>query len=112
MLDKYLPADKRFVYPFYLSGRLMVFKKVKRLSVECVVRGYLAGSVWAEYQKNNTAFGIPFPNKMLESQELPELLFTPTTKADNRHDTPMIIEKMGKLIGVTMANDIKEKVWQ
>ena len=70
VLDKYLPADNWFVYPSYLSGRLMVVKKVKRLSVECVVRGYLAGSVWAEYQKNNTAFGIPFPNKMLENQEL------------------------------------------
>jgi len=109
VLDKYLPADKRFAYPAYLSGRSMLVKKVKRLPVECVVRGYLAGSAWAEYQKSGTAFGIPLPKKMLESQELPEPLFTPTMKADTGHDMPMSIEKMGKLIGVEMANNIKEK---
>ena len=109
VLDKYLPADKRFAYPAYLSGRSMLVKKVKRLPVECVVRGYLAGSAWVEYQKSGTAFGIPLPKKMLESQELPEPLFTPTMKADTGHDMPMSIEKMGKLIGVEMANNIKEK---
>ena len=109
VLDKYLPADKRFAYPAYLSGRSMLVKKVKRLPVECVVRGYLAGSAWAEYQKSGTAFGIPLPKKMLESQELPEPLFTPTMKADTGHDMPMNIGEMGKLIGVEMANNIKEK---
>jgi len=109
ILDKYLPANKRFAYPAYLSGRSMVVKKVKRLPVECVVRGYLAGSAWAEYQKSGTAFGIPLPKKMVESQELPEPLFTPTTKADTGHDMPMNIGEMGKLIGVEMANNIKEK---
>jgi phosphoribosylaminoimidazole-succinocarboxamide synthase len=109
VLDKYLPANKRFAYPEYLTGRSMVVKKVKRLPVECVVRGYLAGSAWAEYQKSGTAFGIPLPKKMLESQELPEPLFTPTTKADTGHDMPMNIGEMGKLIGVEMANNIKKK---
>ena len=109
VLDKYLPTNKRFAYPAYLAGRSMVVKKVKRLPVECVVRGYLAGSAWAEYQKSGTAFGIPLPEKMLESQELPEPLFTPTTKADTGHDMPMTIEEMGKLIGVKLANDIKDK---
>ena len=109
VLDKYLPADKRFAYPAYLSGRSMLVKKVKRLPVECVVRGYLAGSAWAEYQKSGTAFGIPLPKKMLESQELPEPLFTPTVKADTGHDMPMNIGEMGKLIGVEMANAVKEQ---
>jgi phosphoribosylaminoimidazole-succinocarboxamide synthase len=109
VLDKYLPANKRFAYPDYLAGRSMVVKKVKRLPVECVVRGYLAGSAWAEYQKSGTAFGIPLPKKMLESQELPEPLFTPTTKADTGHDMPMNIGEMGKLIGVEMANNVKKK---
>ena len=108
-LDKYLPVNKRFAYPAYLSGRSMVVKKVKRLPVECVVRGYLAGSAWAEYQKSGTAFGIPLPKKMLESQELPEPLFTPTTKADTGHDMPMDVEEMGKLIGVEMAKNVREK---
>jgi phosphoribosylaminoimidazole-succinocarboxamide synthase len=87
----------------------MVVKKVNRLPVECVVRGYLAGSAWAEYQKSGTAFGIPLPKKMLESQELPEPLFTPTVKADTGHDMPMNIGEMGKLIGVEMANAVKEQ---
>jgi phosphoribosylaminoimidazole-succinocarboxamide synthase len=108
-LDKYLPVNKRFAYPAYLSGRSMVVKKVNRLPVECVVRGYLAGSAWAEYQKSGTAFGIPLPKKMLESQELPEPLFTPTVKADTGHDMPMNLGEMGKLIGVEMANAVKEQ---
>jgi phosphoribosylaminoimidazole-succinocarboxamide synthase len=109
VLDKYLPADKRFDYPAYLAGRSMIVKKARRLNVECVVRGYLAGSAWVEYQHNGTAFGIPLPGKMLESQELPEPVFTPTTKAEAGHDLPMTIEEMGKLIGVTLAKNIKEK---
>ncbi len=109
VLDKYLPIEKRFAYPEYLAGRSMIVKKVKRLPVECVVRGYLAGSAWTEYQKNGTAFGIPLPKKMLESQELPEPLFTPTTKADTGHDMPMTMEEMGKELGATLANAIKEK---
>src|SRR5271157_2704112 len=109
VLDKYLPADKRFDYPAYLAGRSMIVKKVRRLNVECVVRGYLAGSAWVEYQHSGTAFGIPLPEGMLESQELPEPLFTPTTKANYGHDMPLTIEEMGKLIGETLANNIKGK---
>jgi len=109
VLDKYLPANKRFAYPAYLKGRSMIVKKVNRVPVECVVRGYLAGSAWAEYQKSGTAFGIPLPAKMLESQELPAPLFTPTTKADSGHDLPMTVEEMGALIGIELANSIKEK---
>jgi phosphoribosylaminoimidazole-succinocarboxamide synthase len=109
VLDKYLPANKRFAYPAYLKGRSMIVKKVNRLPVECVVRGYLAGSAWAEYQKSGTAFGIPLPKNMLESQELPAPLFTPTTKADSGHDLPMTVEEMGALIGIELANSIKEK---
>jgi len=109
VLAKYLPSNKRFAYPAYLAGRSMIVKKVKRLPVECVVRGYLAGSAWAEYQKSGTAFGIPLPKNMLESQELPAPLFTPTTKADSGHDMPMTVEEMGSLIGIELANNIKEK---
>ena len=109
ILDKYLRADKHFTYPAYLAGRSMVVKKVKRLSVECVVRGYLAGSAWTEYQKSGTAFGLPLPKGMLESQELPEPLFTPTTKADTGHDMPMTIEEMAGELGTAVANTIKEK---
>ncbi|MCX6003929.1 MAG: phosphoribosylaminoimidazolesuccinocarboxamide synthase [Chloroflexi bacterium] len=109
VLDKYLPANKRFTYPEYLVGRSMIVKKVKRLSVECVVRGYLAGSAWVEYQKSVTAFGLPLPKGLLESQEFPEPLFTPTTKAETGHDLTMNMEALIKELGATLANAVKEK---
>lgn len=109
VLDKYLPEDKRFTYPPYLAGRSMIVKKVKRLPVECVVRGYLAGSAWVEYQKSDTAFGLPLPEGMLESQELPEPIFTPTTKAEAGHDLPMTMEEMKKELGAAVADTIREK---
>jgi phosphoribosylaminoimidazole-succinocarboxamide synthase len=108
-LDKYLPAAKRFKYPEYLAGRSMVVKKVKRLPVECVVRGYLAGSAWSEYQKSGTMFGDKAPKGLLESQELPEPVFTPTSKADAGHDEPMTFDGVKKLIGGAIAEQVKEK---
>jgi len=108
-LDKYLPETKRFVYPAYLSGRSMVVKKVQRLPVECVVRGYLAGSAWLEYKKSGTAFGIPLPKGLLESQELLEPIFTPTTKADEGHDMPIAMKDVYKLVGQQIGEQVKEK---
>jgi phosphoribosylaminoimidazole-succinocarboxamide synthase len=108
-LDKYLPADKRFDYPEYLSGRSMVVKKVERLPVECVVRGYISGSAWAEYKKSGTVQGDKMPAGIRESQEFPAPIFTPTTKADSGHDMPMTMDEMKKLIGAGLAEEIKEK---
>ncbi len=108
-LDKYLPANQRFAYPAYLAGRSMVVKKVQRLPVECVVRGYLAGSAWAEYKKSGTAFGLPLPKGLLESQELPEPVFTPTTKADEGHDLPITMKDVYKLAGKEIGEAVKEK---
>jgi len=107
-LDKYLPTAERFTYPAYLSGRSMVVKKVSRLPVECVVRGYLAGSAWSEYKKSGTAFGLPLPKGMLESQELPQPLFTPTTKADEGHDLPITLAEVKKLVGDKVGEAIKK----
>jgi phosphoribosylaminoimidazole-succinocarboxamide synthase len=109
VLDKYLSENKYFAYPSYLAGRSMIVKKVKRLPVECVVRGYLAGSAWTEYQKSGTAFGLPLPEGMLESQELPEPIFTPTTKAETGHDLPMTMGEMKKELGAALADAIREK---
>ncbi|MBN1368769.1 MAG: phosphoribosylaminoimidazolesuccinocarboxamide synthase [Dehalococcoidaceae bacterium] len=89
VLDKYLPASKRFVYPEYLEGRSMVVKKADRISAECVVRGYLAGSGWTEYQQKGSICGVSVPSGLVESQSLPDPIFTPTTKADEGHDMPM-----------------------
>ncbi len=108
-LDRYLAADKRFPYPSYLKGRSMVVKRVERIPVECVVRGYLAGSAWAEYQKEGTVSGVPLPKGLRESEELPEPLFTPTTKAETGHDEPLSMEGMKKVVGSSLAQEIKER---
>jgi len=109
-LDAYLPAESRFDYPGYLAGRSMVVKRVKRISVECVVRGYISGSAWAEYKESGTVSGNPMPGGLQESQELPQPLFTPTTKAESGHDQPLSMEEMAKLVGgVALAEGIREK---
>jgi len=108
-LDSYLTAESRFPYPSYLIGRSMVVKKVKRVLVECVVRGYLAGSGWAEYQQYGTVSGIPLAKGLKQSQELPQPIFTPTTKADSGHDEPLSMDKMKKLVGKIVAEELQEK---
>jgi len=108
-LDAYLPAGSRFAPPPYLAGRSMVVKKVKRLMVECVVRGYLAGSAWEEYQQHGTIFGLKIARGLKESQELPQPLFTPTTKAETGHDLPLSKSEMKKLVGENVADELEEK---
>jgi len=108
-LDTYIPAENRFPYPSYLSGRSMVVKKAKRIPVECVVRGYISGSAWAEYQQYGTISGLPIQRGLQESQELPEPLFTPTTKAETGHDQPLTMDEMKRLVGEALAEEISEK---
>jgi phosphoribosylaminoimidazole-succinocarboxamide synthase len=109
-LDAYLPAASRFDYPKYLAGRSMVVKKVKRIPVECVVRGYISGSAWAEYKESGTVSGNPMPKDLEESQEFSEPLFTPTTKAESGHDQPLSMDEMSKLVGgAALAEGIREK---
>ena len=108
-LDTYIPEEHRFSYPSYLSGRSMVVKKAKRIPVECVVRGYISGSAWAEYQQYGTISGLPIQRGLQESQELPEPLFTPTTKAETGHDQPLTMDEMKKLVGEALAEEISEK---
>jgi phosphoribosylaminoimidazole-succinocarboxamide synthase len=72
-----------------LVGRSMLVAKAERIPVECVVRGYLSGSAWAEYKETGTIGHIHLPSGMKESQELPQPIFTPTTKSDTEHDRPL-----------------------
>jgi phosphoribosylaminoimidazole-succinocarboxamide synthase len=67
----------------------MLVRRTKPVSMECIARGYLFGSAWAEYQEHGTVQGRPMPTGMREAEQLPEVLFTPTTKADSGHDLPM-----------------------
>ncbi len=108
-LDTYLPDESRFPYPDYLTVQSMIVKKARRILVECVVRGYLAGSAWAEYEQYGTVSGIALPKGLQQSQELPEPIFTPTTKADTGHDQPLSIDEMKKLVGEDTAEELKEK---
>jgi phosphoribosylaminoimidazole-succinocarboxamide synthase len=108
-LDSYLPPESRFAYPAYLNRRSMIVKKAERIPVECVVRGYLSGSAWAEYQELGTIFGRPLPEGLEESQELPQPLFTPTTKAETGHDQPLSMDEMKRLVGEATAQEIEEK---
>ena len=106
-LDKYLPKNMRFEYPEYLIGRSMIVKKVERLPVECVVRGYLAGSGWAEYKISKSVCGVKLPEGLRQSQLLPEIIFTPTTKGDNTHDLPMTYQEVEETVGAAIALKLK-----
>jgi len=108
-LDSYLLAKDRFPYPSYLAGRSMIVKKARRIPVECVVRGYLSGSAWVEYQQNGTISGFSLPKGLKQSQELPQPLFTPTTKAETGHDLPLTMDEVKRLVGATLAEEIEQK---
>ena len=108
-LDTYIPAENHFPYPSYLAGRSMVVKKGKRIPIECVVRGYLAGSGWTEYQQYGAISGLPLPRGLQESQELPEPLFTPTTKEEIGHDQPITTDEIRKMVGEDIAEDIRRE---
>lgn len=90
-----------------LFGRSMLVKKAKRVDVECVVRGYLAGSGWASYQKTGEICGQKLPAGLKESERLPELLFTPTTKAEHgEHDEPISIDQMRDEVGTELTDKL------
>jgi len=96
-------------YPAGLAHRSMIVRKAKRISVECVVRGYLSGSAWAEYSAKGTVNGVAMRSGMRESEQFPEPIFTPTTKAESGHDQPLSIDGMSKLVGGELAGELREK---
>lgn len=91
-----------------LAGRSMIVKKTKPLTVECVVRGYLAGSGWKEYQKSQSVCGIRLPTGLQLASQLPEPIFTPSTKADEGHDENIDMATCAKMLGNEMAQRVKE----
>ncbi len=99
--------DLPFELPEELIGRSTIARKAELLPVECIVRGYMAGSAWAEYQSSGTVCGRALPPGILESEQFPEPLFTPTTKADMGHDENLSEEEFVNLIGVEAANALR-----
>ncbi len=95
-------------YPEQLQGRSMLVKKAEVVPVECVVRGYLAGSGWKEYQKQGTVCGITLPKGLVDSEKLPEPIFTPAAKNNVGHDENISFERMNEIVGVELANKLKE----
>jgi phosphoribosylaminoimidazole-succinocarboxamide synthase len=98
-----------------LARRSMIVKKAKPLAIECIVRGYLSGSGWKEYKKSQTVCGIKLPAGLTESAELPEPLFTPSTKAEAGHDENISFEAAQKIVGAELANqarDLSLKIYQ
>jgi phosphoribosylaminoimidazole-succinocarboxamide synthase len=86
-----------------LAGRSMIVKKAQPLAIECVVRGYLAGSGWKEYREKQTICGIKLPPGLKESSELPEPVFTPATKAESGHDENIPFEEAARIVGHDIA---------
>ena len=89
--------DSSFTLGTSLIGRSMLVAKAERIPVECVVRGYLSGSAWAEYKETGRVGDIHLPSGMKESQELSRPVFTPTTKSDTEHDRPLTNEDISEL---------------
>jgi phosphoribosylaminoimidazole-succinocarboxamide synthase len=87
----------------------MYVHQVDIVPVECVVRGYLAGSGWKEYQQSGTVCGVPLPDGLQNSSKLPEPIFTPTTKAAEGHDMPMTYEEVEQAIGKELAHQLRSK---
>ncbi|KNC34394.1 hypothetical protein FF38_08347 [Lucilia cuprina] len=93
-----------------LKDRCMVVNKLKILPLEVIVRGYITGSAWSEYTKNGTVHGVPQPDGLQESQQFPEPIFTPSTKAEaGKHDVNISKEQAAKILG---DNELLEKVEQ
>ena len=85
-------------------GRSMLVKKAKRLNAECIVRGYLSGSGWKDYQRSGTVCGIPLSEGLRESERLPEAIFTPSTKPDVGHDENISYGQLVEIVGEDRAN--------
>jgi phosphoribosylaminoimidazole-succinocarboxamide synthase len=90
------------------AGRWLLVRHAERIDIECVVRGYLAGSAWSEYRRAGTVAGEPLPPGFVEAQQLPEPIFTPATKAESGHDENISRAQLRDLVGVDLASRLEE----
>jgi phosphoribosylaminoimidazole-succinocarboxamide synthase len=96
-----------FELPQELLGRSTIVKKAERLEVECIARGYLSGTAWLDYQRTGMVCGIRLPAGMVESEQFPEPIFTPSTKAEAGHDENISYEALVEQVGAEVANAIR-----
>ena len=92
-----------------LAGRTMLVRKTTVMPIECVVRGYLSGSGWKEYQQNGQVCGVQLPPGLKESDRLPEPIFTPATKEESGHDQNISFERMAEIVGLEVATELKRR---
>ncbi len=91
-----------------MARQSMVVKRAERLDLECIVRGYITGSAWSEYRRHGTVSGMDVGKGLVEGQEFPEPLFTPTTKAEEGHDENMSKQEVLDMVGADMARQLEE----
>jgi phosphoribosylaminoimidazole-succinocarboxamide synthase len=94
--------------PLEVARQSMIAKEAERIDIECVVRAYITGSAWVEYQRHGTVSGKPMPSGMVEGDPFPELLFTPTTKAEEGHDENMSDEEVIAMVGADLARRLED----
>lgn len=94
--------------PAAVAGRAMWVKRAEMIEIECVARGYISGSGWKDYQRTGAVCGIPLPAGLRESDQLPEPIFTPATKAQTGHDENISFERTAELIGGDLAGKLRE----
>jgi phosphoribosylaminoimidazole-succinocarboxamide synthase len=107
-INKILPLDCALDKEYY-QGRTVLVKKAQRIDFECVVRGYIAGSAWAEYEKNGTVCGNKMPAGLQNAQKLQEPLFTPAAKNDSGHDENVSFDYMAGKLGEQLAAELRDK---
>jgi phosphoribosylaminoimidazole-succinocarboxamide synthase len=90
-----------------IAGRAMLVRRAEMLPIECIVRGYLAGSAWKEYRQNGTMHGTKLPEGLQESERLPQPVFTPSTKATEGHDENISFEQAAELVGEDIAARVR-----
>jgi len=105
--DKYPPSLRP--YADQLRGRSMLVRKASVVPIECVARGYLAGSGWKEYQKNQTVCGIKLPPGLKQCDKLPTPIFTPATKEPSGHDINVSFDETAKRVGSTIATTLRDR---
>jgi phosphoribosylaminoimidazole-succinocarboxamide synthase len=105
-VEKYPPQVQK--YSDQLRGRSMLVRRAEIFPVECIVRGYLSGSGWKEYQSTGKVSGITLPSGLRESEALPEPIFTPSTKATSGHDENISFDQMCHIVGVETASHLRD----
>jgi phosphoribosylaminoimidazole-succinocarboxamide synthase len=95
-------------YRDQLEGRSMLVHRAKMIDVECVARGYVSGSGWKDYRRDGRICGIPLPGGLLESEQLPQPIFTPASKAQSGHDENIAFEAVAERVGGSLAGRLKE----